>query len=238
MKERYIIMWKCPKCGREFKNTNQEHYCCKVNAIDEYIAGQPAEVRPILAGIRETIRAAAPNATEKISWQMPTFWQGENLIHFAAFKKHIGIYPGDLSLAPFKERLDGYHRTKGAIQFPFDQPVDFELITDITCWRVACVEEKNKLNDKTYEYDAIIQPADKGGAYVIFPYDVRAEFGKGRVKVHAAFDGEPYDGSVVNMGVKNPDGSVCYILGIRKDIRAKIGKNIGDSVKVTIAERK
>ncbi|MCP1110762.1 DUF1905 domain-containing protein [Ohessyouella blattaphilus] len=79
--------------------------------------------------------------------------------------------------------------------------------------------------------------ADKGGAYVAFPFDVRQEFGKGRVKVHATFDGEPYDGSVVNMGIKNPDGSICYIIGIRKDIRGKIGKQVGDMVKVTIKER-
>ncbi len=90
---------------------------------------------------------------------------------------------------------------------------------------------------KTYEYEAIIMPADKGGAYVAFPYDIKAEFGKGRVKVHAAFDGEPYDGSIVNMGVKNADGSVCYIIGIRKDIRAKINKQIGDTVFVAIKER-
>jgi uncharacterized protein YdhG (YjbR/CyaY superfamily) len=230
-------MWKCPKCGREFKNTNQDHYCGKINTIDEYIADQPAEVRPILHKIRETIRAAAPDATEKISWQMPTFWQGENLIHFVAFKKHIGIYPGDLSLAPFEERLVGCHRTKGAVHFPYDKPIDYELIADITRWRVASVEDKREMNEKIYEYDATIQPADKGGAYVVFPYDIRAEFGKGRVKVHATFDGEPYDGSVVNMGVKNPDGSVCYIIGIRKDIRAKIGKQVGDSVSVTITER-
>lgn len=88
-----------------------------------------------------------------------------------------------------------------------------------------------------YEYEAVIQPADKGGAYVAFPYDIREEFGKGRVKVQATFDDEPYDGSIVNMGVKNPDGSVCYIIGIRKDIRAKIGKQAGDLVRVTIRER-
>ena len=80
-------------------------------------------------------------------------------------------------------------------------------------------------------------PADKGGAYVTFPYDIKAEFGKGRVKVHAAFDDEPYDGSIVNMGVKNADGSVCYIIGICKDIRAKINKQIGDTIFVTIKER-
>jgi hypothetical protein len=91
---------------------------------------------------------------------------------------------------------------------------------------------------KVYEYDTIIQKvADQDGAYVVFPYDVRAEFGKGRVKVHATFDGEPYDGSVVNMGVQNPDGSICYVIGLRKDIRAKISKQPGDSVRVTIRER-
>ena len=95
------------------------------------------------------------------------------------------------------------------------------------------------MNNKVYEYDAIIlsSTTGRGGAFVPFPYDIRAEFGKGRVKVHATFDGEPYDGSVVNMGVKNADGSVCYVIGILKDIRAKIGKQIGDSVRVTIQER-
>jgi len=72
---------------------------------------------------------------------------------------------------------------------------------------------------------------------VKFPYDVKAEIGKGRVKVHATFDGEPYDGSIVKMGVKDADGSVCYIIGLRKDIRVKIGKQSGDNVNVTIKER-
>ena len=93
------------------------------------------------------------------------------------------------------------------------------------------------MSGKTYEYDATIQPADSGGAYVVFPYDIRSEFGKSRVKVHATFDGEPYDGSVVNMGVKNDDGSVCFIIGIRKDIRTRIGKQPGDAVRVMIRER-
>ena len=88
-----------------------------------------------------------------------------------------------------------------------------------------------------YEHEAIIQKVpDQDGAYVVFPYDVRAEFGKGRVKVRATFDGEPYNGSIVNMGVKNDDGSVCYIIGILKDIRAKIGKQPGDTVRVTVRE--
>ena len=94
------------------------------------------------------------------------------------------------------------------------------------------------MNEKIYEYEAIIQKVpDQDGAFIAFPYDIKTEFGKGRVKVHATFDGEPYDGSIVNMGVKNPDGSICYIIGIRKDIRAKIGKQPGDGVHVTIRER-
>ena len=91
----------------------------------------------------------------------------------------------------------------------------------------------------TYEFEAVIQSSEigKGGAYVAVPFDIRAEFGKGRLSVHATLDGEQYDGSIVNMGVKNPDGSVCYIIGIRKDIRAKIGKQPGDSIHVTVTER-
>ena len=91
------------------------------------------------------------------------------------------------------------------------------------------------MNEKTYEFEAIIQKVpDIDGAYVAVPFDIKAEFGKGRLPVHATFDGEPYDGSIVNMGVKNPDGSICYIIGIRKDIRAKIGKQPGDAITVTI----
>jgi hypothetical protein len=91
---------------------------------------------------------------------------------------------------------------------------------------------------KTYEFVAVIQPSEvgKGGAYVVFPYDIRAEFGKGRIKIHATFDGEPYDGSLVNMGVKNADGSICHIIGVLKSIREKIGKQPGDSIRVTVVE--
>ena len=94
------------------------------------------------------------------------------------------------------------------------------------------------MNQKNYEFEASIKKVpDIDGGYVEFPYDVKAEFGKGRVKVHATFDGEPYDGSIVNMGVKHADGSVCYIIGLRKDIRAKIVKQVGETVKVTIKVR-
>ena len=91
---------------------------------------------------------------------------------------------------------------------------------------------------KLYEYDAAIHvDPDSGGAYVAFPWDVRAEFGAGRVKVHAAFDGVPYDGSIVNMGVKNADGSICYVIGVLKRIRAALNKGEGDVVHVVIRAR-
>ncbi len=88
------------------------------------------------------------------------------------------------------------------------------------------------METKSYEFDAVIQKVpDMDGAYVEFPYDVKAEFGKGRVKVHATFDGVPYDGSLVRMGTPG------HIIGILKDIRRQIGKQPGDTVRVTIVQR-
>ena len=89
--------------------------------------------------------------------------------------------------------------------------------------------------EKRYEYDTILhEMEDNGGAYVVFPWDIREEFGKGRIRVHAAFDGIPYDGSIVNMGLKNADGSICYIIGVLKAIRRKLGKKDGDLIHVVI----
>lgn len=91
---------------------------------------------------------------------------------------------------------------------------------------------------KTYEYDEIIHEIpEKGGAYVIFPWNIREEFGKGRVKVHAEFDGIPYYGSIVNMGIKDEQGSVCYIIGLLKNIRKELNKREGDHIHVIINER-
>ena len=86
-----------------------------------------------------------------------------------------------------------------------------------------------------YEFDAVLhEDTDSGGAYVIFPYDIRKEFGKGRVKVHAWFDNIPYDGSIVNMGVKDENGGICYIIGVLKSIRKKANKKDGDILHVII----
>ena len=89
-----------------------------------------------------------------------------------------------------------------------------------------------------YEYDAILhENPDNGGAYVTFPWDLKREFGKSRIKVHAEFDGVPYDGSIVNMGLKNPDGSVCYVIGVLKAIRTVLQIREGDMIHVLIVDR-
>ena len=86
-----------------------------------------------------------------------------------------------------------------------------------------------------YEYDAILHEIpENNGAYVAFPWDVRAVFRKGRVRAHAEFDSIGYDGSIVNMGIKNPDGSICYIIGVTKAIRKTLCKHDGDTIHVTI----
>lgn len=88
-------MWTCPKCGRSFAKQDQSHYCgAAPKTIDTYISAQPENMQQYLYSVRETIRTALPKAEEKISWEMPTFWKEHNIIHFAGFKKHIGLYPG------------------------------------------------------------------------------------------------------------------------------------------------
>jgi len=94
------------------------------------------------------------------------------------------------------------------------------------------------MNSKIYQFEAVIKKVEGiDGAYIEFPFDIKKEFNKGRVPVNATFDNEPYQGSIVNMGVKNPDGSICYIIGLLKSIRTKIGKQAGETIKVTIQER-
>ncbi|MGE5376985.1 MAG: iron chaperone [Bacteroidota bacterium] len=104
--------------------------------IDEYIAGFPADVQKILQKIRMTIHEAAPEATEKISYQMPTFYLNGNLVHFAGFKEHIGFYPVPTGIEKFKKELSVYKQGKGSVQFPLDQPMPYDLITKIVRFRV------------------------------------------------------------------------------------------------------
>jgi uncharacterized protein YdhG (YjbR/CyaY superfamily) len=117
--------------------------------IPAYISEQPEALQPILKKVYEVIRAAAPEATERIAYRMPTFWQGENLIHFAAMKKHLGIYPGDLSaLTPFAEKLAEYTTTKGAIHFPYHKPIDYDFIGELARFRVSAAASKKERGKK------------------------------------------------------------------------------------------
>ena len=104
--------------------------------IDAYIADFSQEVQEKLQKIRETVRNAAPDAVEKISYQMPTFAQEGNLVHFAAFKNHIGFYPAPQGIEEFKEELSLYKGGKGSVQFPLDQPIPYELISKIVAFRL------------------------------------------------------------------------------------------------------
>jgi len=128
-------MWTCPKCGRTFKNTEQSHYCWKApSTIEEYILSQPEEVQGRLRQIDTAIKNSIPDAQEKISWSMPTYWKGRNLIQFAASKKHIGLYPGPEAVETFAGRLTDYKTSKGTIQLPYSKPLPLELIGEIAKW--------------------------------------------------------------------------------------------------------
>jgi uncharacterized protein YdhG (YjbR/CyaY superfamily) len=117
------------------------------SSIDEYIATFPEDIQKILQEIRATIQAAASDATEKISYQMPTFDLKGNLVHFAAFKNHIGFYPTPSGTEAFKEEIARYQGGKGSIRFPLDEPMPLDLITRIVKMRVA--ENLKKAEDKS-----------------------------------------------------------------------------------------
>ena len=132
-------MWKCPKCGRTFKKENQSHYCGKApKTVEEYILAQDEEIRDQLQKVRKVLLGRLPDATEKISWSMPTYWKGRNIIHFAASKKHLGLYPGGEATTVFAEELRGWDVCKGTIRLPWKNELPTELIQRIARW---CYEE-------------------------------------------------------------------------------------------------
>jgi uncharacterized protein YdhG (YjbR/CyaY superfamily) len=110
--------------------------------IDEYIAVFPKDVQEILEKVRATIHKAAPNAEETINYGIPTFTLNGNLVHFAAFKKHIGFYPTPRGIDQFKVELSGYESAKGSVQFPLDKPIPYDLISRIVAFRVKDNLEK------------------------------------------------------------------------------------------------
>lgn len=129
-------MWTCDICGRTFKNTNQSHYCKTINTIDEYITLFSPEQQNKLIRLRSIIHETAPKAEETISWNMPTFVQNGNLVHFAMHKHHIGFHVGTSTVQSFKERLSDFHYSNGTIRLPNDQPLPEALIKAIVRFRV------------------------------------------------------------------------------------------------------
>lgn len=115
-------------------------------SIDHYISTFPEDIQKILQEIRETIRAAAPDAKEKISYQMPTFDLKGNLVHFGAYKNHIGFYPTPGGTEAFKEEIARYQGAKGSIRLPLNEPMPLDLITRIVKMRVA--ENLKKAEEK------------------------------------------------------------------------------------------
>ncbi len=115
-----------------------------VTTIDEYIDSAPKEVQAVLNEIRATIKATAPEATERIAYGMPTFFLNGNLVHFAAHKNHIGFYPTPSGIEKFKKELSKYEGAKGSVQFPLEQPMPLQLISKIVKFRVTENQQKAK----------------------------------------------------------------------------------------------
>lgn len=108
-----------------------------IKTVDEYILQFSPEVQEKLQTLRKVIRESAPDAEEKMSWQMPTYALHGNLVHFAGHKKHIGFYPSPSGIEAFKLQLSDYKASKGAVQFPYEKPLPYELISEIVKFRVA-----------------------------------------------------------------------------------------------------
>ncbi len=128
------MSWKCPACGREFKRTDQSHYCGRPKTVDEYIESQDESVRPRLRELRAVLLSALPDAEECVSWSMPTYRRGRNLIHFAAAKKHIGLYPGGEATTVFAEELKDFDVSRGTVRLPMEGELPVELIARIAVW--------------------------------------------------------------------------------------------------------
>ena len=126
--------------------------------IDEYIAGFPEDVQLILQRIRVIIHEAAPEAGETINYGIPTFTLNGNLVHFAAFKKHIGFYPTPSGIEKFKNELSVYEGAKGSVQFPLDQPIPYDLIREIVLFRVKVTLEKKKRKGKSNDGTDLQRP--------------------------------------------------------------------------------
>ncbi|WP_416326286.1 iron chaperone [[Eubacterium] hominis] len=128
-------MWICPKCGREFKRTNQAHYCGKApETVLEYIESLPSEIRPNLIEMMNALQQSVPNIKERIVWSMPYYEKEGKSISFSACKKHISFYVGVEAIEEFASELNDFDTKKSAIYFPYDKALPVELITKMVTW--------------------------------------------------------------------------------------------------------
>jgi uncharacterized protein YdhG (YjbR/CyaY superfamily) len=210
--------------------------------IDAYIAAAPAPSRERLRALRALVREEAPDAIERMAYAMPTWHQGENLVHLAGYAKHVGLYPGSAAIEAFADELSDYVVTKGTVQLPHAKELPTELVRRIVRSRVAAVTGASASPKRAavqalrdpgpLSFEATLQRSDASGAacFVMVPWDLRETFGKANlVPVSVLWDGRvAYTGSLAMMG-----GPRAMLL-CRKDVVAALNKSAGDTVSVTV----
>jgi uncharacterized protein YdhG (YjbR/CyaY superfamily) len=208
------------------------------NEVKSYIAGFPQPARRMLEQMRATIRKVAPAATEAIKYRIPTFVLGGNLVHFAGFDKHIGLYPGASGVAAFRDQLAGFKSAKGSIQFPLDAPLPLKLIEQIVHFRVKEAEDRaatgrtkrslgreaKKAVSKTVQVEIL-----QNGAMcaIPVPFDSKALFGKVRAPVRVTINGYTFRSTIARMGGQT-------FIPLRKSNREAAAVAGGERVKVRI----
>lgn len=212
--------------------------------IDAYLAAANEPSRGRIHALRQLIRQEAPDAIERMAYGMPTWHQGENLVHVAAFAHHVGLYPGVEAIVAFAQDLREFPTSKGAIQLPHDRDLPVELVRRIVRYRVAQAQARHTGKGKATKvpmalrdpgpltFQAVLQQAPGAGAacFVEFPWDLKTTFGKGNlVPIRALWDGNvQYQGSLAMMG------GACAMLLCRTDVVAQLGKRAGETVEVTV----
>jgi len=134
-------IFRCILITNSFYSTGGAHMK-SIQTIDQYIAQYSEPIRSILTNVRTAVRNAAPTASEKIAYGIPTFFLHKNLVHFAAAKSHLGFYPTPSGIDTFRDELTEYHVSRGAIQFPYAKPLPYTLISEITAFRVAEIQKQ------------------------------------------------------------------------------------------------
>ena len=210
--------------------------------IDDYIAAFPPAVRARLEALRRTIRAAAPDAVEAISYRIPTFKQGGSyLIYFAGYKTHVGLYPVDASDTDLAAELRPYASGKATLKFAFDQPLPLDLVARVVRAKLGRPIEppartpspgaKAGPLDVRFSAALVRNDSPNGWTYAVWPKSVDFFGTKGLVKVEATVDGTPLTTAFMAMG----DGR--HMLPVKAEVRRAIGKEAGDRVLVEIRAR-